>query len=301
MANIRPPVHAGKWYPEKKTDLESSIVALLANQPAHDSRSRTIKALIVPHAGYRYSGHIAAAAYAQIKGDDYDTVVVLGPRHGYNTHRISTVVAQTAYRTPLGDVAVCEWAHTRLLNVPGTYQLAVRDEEQEHAVELQLPLLQHVIGMGFGLDFDILPVYVSTTPETVQTTFAPELLSMLLLLYRQSRVLFVISTDFSHYGAHFKYTPVDAVSKDEDARAAISTLDTQRLVANRSNICGKEALLLFMEVAKLAQQEDQQLMVEPEFVSCGYSETREFGSYVAYSAAVVYESHARGQEVTKNK
>ena len=103
MKQIRESVIAGMWYPGQKNVLKNVLEGLLDRAP--DNRIENIRALISPHAGYAYSGGVAAAGYKQLKGKDYKKIIILAPSHQHPFNGISAG-DYTHYRTPLGDVPV---------------------------------------------------------------------------------------------------------------------------------------------------------------------------------------------------
>ena len=181
---IRAPVAAESFYPRDAGRLCAAVDRLLEEpEPWPGPRPWGI---VVPHAGYRYSGPIAASGYAAARscGDAIARVVVLGPAH-FVVLEGCAVSAADAWRTPLGEVGV----DPELRDVAFEAGCVLNDlaHAPEHAIEVQLPFLQRVLGVGFGF----LPVAVGeTTPDEV---------SSLLASLDPYADLFVVSTDLSHY------------------------------------------------------------------------------------------------------
>lgn len=142
------------------------------------------KAIIVPHAGYRFSGPIAASAYAQLQGADLRRVLLLGPAHTVRLRGLAASSAE-AFATPLGEVLVDVTAVQSCLTLP---QVQIRDEAhlREHGLEVQLPFLQMV-----AQDFMIVPLVVGVVETAV-------LAHLLATLYTPDSLI-VISSDLSHY------------------------------------------------------------------------------------------------------
>ena len=184
-SKVRPAAVAGRFYPRDPTELRNLIHMLLAQVPPATGPGP--KALIVPHAGYLYSGPIAASAYAQLlpARDQVQRVVLLGPSHYVAVKGLATSSA-TAFATPLGIVPVDVEAVRQARTLPQVREL---DEahEQEHSIEVQLPFLQTVLG-----DFALVPLAVGeATPEEVG--------EVLDTLWGGPETRFVISSDLSHY------------------------------------------------------------------------------------------------------
>lgn len=183
---VRPAAVAGLFYPADPHTLSAQLHALLA-KAEHPADLPTPKALIVPHAGYIYSGPIAASAYALLESrrDMIRRVILLGP-----SHRVAFSGAAlpgcSAFATPLGQVDIDSEAIFTLARHP---EVVFNDpaHAQEHALEVQLPFLQTILE-----HFKIVPITLGTIdPETVAT--------LLDLLWAGPETLIVVSSDFSHY------------------------------------------------------------------------------------------------------
>ena len=184
MSTIRPPAVAGLFYPDDPSRLKSQVQDLLDHAQRIDSIP---KALIVPHAGYIYSGAIAATAYATLYpvADKIKRVVMLGP-----THRVAVrglvLPGVDAFDTPLGRVRLDADAATGISRF-AQVAISARAHEAEHCIEVQLPFLQTVL-----TNFQLLPLLVGmASPE--------EVAEVLESLWGDQDTLIVISSDLSHY------------------------------------------------------------------------------------------------------
>jgi AmmeMemoRadiSam system protein B len=182
---VRPPAVAGRFYPSDPAELRKLITDLLAQVPP--ATGPAPKALIAPHAGYLYSGPIAASAYAQLlpARDQIKRIVLFGPSHYVALDGLATTSAE-AFATPLGLVPVDVEAVRAVRSLP---QVSEMDEAhaREHSLEVQLPFLQCVLG-----DFTLVPLAVGdATPE--------EISEVLDTLWDGPETRFVISSDLSHY------------------------------------------------------------------------------------------------------
>jgi hypothetical protein len=211
---------AGSFYPEDSTALERAVAGLLAEVPTIPQGARAPKGLIVPHAGFVYSGPIAASAYARIAGlrDVIRRVVLLGPSHRV---ALAGVAAPTsdAFATPLGEVPVDRAAIDSILELP---QVVLHDaaHESEHSLEVQLPFLQHLL-----LDFSLVPLAVGdATPDEVAEVIEK--------LWGGPETLIIISSDLSHY-----YDYETARRLDAQTSSAIESLDPVGL--SRESACGR--------------------------------------------------------------
>jgi MEMO1 family protein len=154
MSTTRPAAVAGMFYPDNPIELKRTLADLLEHAHACEL-SQAPKALIVPHAGYIYSGPIAANAYAQIAGvrGRIRKVVLLGPTHRVAVRGLALPEADR-FATPLGTVSLDQAAMRSLADLPQVTRSAAA-HQFEHSLEVQLPFLQQVLG-----DFQLLPLAV---------------------------------------------------------------------------------------------------------------------------------------------
>lgn len=243
---VREPAVAGLFYPKDPGELAGQIDAFLNEaqvQPVGE-----LKALICPHAGYPYSGPVAAYAYKLLEGRHYDTVVVMGPSH-YADLRACALPDAGLYRTPLGDVPISDKA--RLLAKTRPFALdppcaverpgwaaqfprltAGRDnaETYEHSVEVEIPFLQKTLA-----SFELVPVICgSIDPAQAARALMPIL---------DEHTLLIASSDLSHY-----YTYDEARELDRSCVGAICSLDIAAM--ENQQACGKMPILVLMNIAK---------------------------------------------------
>lgn len=194
MARVWPPRLASAWYDGTADGLAHQTAALLGGerQPFGERPA----AIVVPHAAYQYSGATAAVAYRVVRGHDYQRVVILAPSH-YCRYRGAALLDVDAFATPLGDIAV-DQAAVRLLAGESLISDDVRPYHEEHSLEIQLPLLQQTLPSAA-----IVPLLVGDLDPADCAAFA----TILTRLSRGAETLVVISSDFTHYGTRFRYTP----------------------------------------------------------------------------------------------
>lgn len=184
----RPTAVAGSFYPRQPERLWRHVRDLLdAAPPPGGDHVRPPKAIIAPHAGYSYSGPIAATAYASLAPakETVKRVILAGPAHFWPVPGVA-VPAATAFDTPLGPVAVDDEARTRALDVSGV-EVDDRPYDGEHSLEVQLPFVVAVLGE------------VSVLPLLVGRSGAGAFADVLDVLWGGSETCFVVSTDLSHY------------------------------------------------------------------------------------------------------
>ncbi|MFA6166658.1 MAG: AmmeMemoRadiSam system protein B [Gemmatimonadaceae bacterium] len=186
MKTVRRAAVAGMFYPNNSTELEQTLTDLLAH-PEGAALARPPKALIVPHAGYIYSGPIAASAYAQLASlrGRIRRVVLLGPAHYAYVRGLALPDAER-FRTPLGEVALDLKGMRQLDAMPQVVRSA-EAHHKEHSLEVQLPFLQHVLGV-----FELLPLAVGEAS-------AEEVAEVLEAVWGGDETLIVISSDLSHF------------------------------------------------------------------------------------------------------
>jgi AmmeMemoRadiSam system protein B len=200
MQDVRPAAVAGMFYPDAPDRLAGDVRSYLAH--ASSGAARTPKALIVPHAGYVYSGPIAASAYALVAPlrDTVKRVVLLGPAHRVAVRGLATTGA-TAFETPLGEVRIDIHGVATALAFA---QVTVSDAAHayEHALEVQLPFLQTVLR-----DFALVPFAVGhvTTGEVAEVVDA---------LWGGPETLLVVSSDLSHYHPYAEAKRIDRATAD---------------------------------------------------------------------------------------
>ena len=184
MLKMRKPAVAGLFYPDDPQELREMLSGFLAEaRPAGE----VPKAIIVPHAGFIYSGPIAANAYAQLgPGRAWiRRVVLLGPSHRVPFHGLAMSGAE-AFQTPLGEVLLDRQALEQIRDLPQVQQLEAA-HASEHSLEVQLPFLQSVLD-----DFRLVPLVVGDATSD-------EVAEVLQRLWGGKETVIVISSDLSHY------------------------------------------------------------------------------------------------------
>jgi MEMO1 family protein len=183
---VREPAVSGSFYPEDPSVLRDTVDALLSGAAPHPSL--TPKALVVPHAGYVYSGPVAAVAYALAARmrDRITRAVIIGPTHRVALRGVALAGVE-GFATPLGVLPVPEsWAATRLSALP-TASVNHEAHRWEHSVEVQMPFIQRALGT-----VDVIPVLAGDATSD-------EVADVLDALWGGPETLIIVSTDLSHY------------------------------------------------------------------------------------------------------
>jgi AmmeMemoRadiSam system protein B len=225
---IRQAAVAGTFYPADAHELAAMVDQFMAGAKGNGDMP---KAVIAPHAGYIYSGPIAASAYAHLanRNEIVQRVILLGPAHRVPLQGLAASSAQ-AFATPLGEVPVDQEALASVLDLP---QVRVWDEAHafEHSLEVHLPFLQRLYQQ-----FNIVPLLVG------QTT-GKEVVEVLDLLWGGPETAIVISSDLSHFHDY-----VTAQHLDQVTAQAIIRLDSQAL--QYESACGRNAIRGLLEAVK---------------------------------------------------
>ncbi len=247
-AQTRPPALAGSWYPEGRAHLVAGAHFLMRLAAAAPAPAPRPAALVVPHAGWNYSGLAAASAFRLLRPGDFGRVVVVAPSH-YGAFRGYALDDATAYRTPMGDVPLCDGIAAALAGPEARTVAGVT--EREHAVEIELPFLQAALGR-----FCLVPVLVGDTDEAHERSFAGRLAGL-----DDGRTLFVFSSDFAHYGPRFEFQPFGPLSPavrekvramDDRGADLLARVDARGfrdyLRETGNTICGRHGLATLLEL-----------------------------------------------------
>ena len=186
--DIRPSPIAGTWYPANPSALASSIDGYFAEAKPPDWAGQVL-GVIAPHAGHRYSGAVAAYAFATLRGLSPDLVVILSPFHQYDPRPLLTSKHQ-AYATPLGHIEIDT---ATLAELQSHLQIPITPiaNDPEHAIEIELPFLQRI----FQHEFKLLPIMIRAQEEGI----AKQLGEALAQVLRNKNAILVASTDLSHF------------------------------------------------------------------------------------------------------
>ncbi|NJO55006.1 MAG: AmmeMemoRadiSam system protein B [Rhodospirillales bacterium] len=231
MSSVRSPAVAGFFYPEHSGELAATVDELLATAEKPAETERAPKAIITPHAGYVYSGAIAAAAYARVKARSAGLrrVILIGPCHRVALQGMAVPTAET-FTTPLGPIPLDRDA---ILAISGMPQVSALDaaHAEEHALEVQLPFLQRTLGA-----FTLVPIVVGRTDIDA-------LASVIDRLWGGEETLIVVSSDLSHYLDYASACKIDA-----QTCRAIVTMDIGAIGPDQA--CGRLPVQALLSVAK---------------------------------------------------
>lgn len=235
----RRPAVAGSFYPSNPQRLRGDIESYIKGAEKKKLGGELF-GLIVPHAGYVYSGPVAAHSYVHLVDSGTELAVVLAPSHRARFEGAS-VVPSGVFETPLGDIAVDGDVGEETARKPHiTFIKEVHADE--HSLEVQLPFLQYVLK-----EFTLLPVIVGTVDMKMCRTIAEELAGVLGAVKKRFTV--VISTDLSHYHSHERAQKIDGVFVENLGRFDIPALH-EALCADEAQACGEGPVLTGLFLGK---------------------------------------------------
>jgi AmmeMemoRadiSam system protein B/AmmeMemoRadiSam system protein A len=237
--SVRRPAVAGFFYPAAKEELASLVDRYLEQVPPPAPMGEIV-ALICPHAGYQYSGKVAAHAYRQIRGRNYQVVVLIGPSHTVAFEGVALCDADY-YQTPLGKVRLDRGLAQALSRRDRSFRFLPPAHEKEHSLEVQIPFLQRTLG-----EFSLLPLVMGSQSLATCQSLARALVEIL----RGKKALLIASSDLSHYH------PSEVAKRlDEVAIEAIRSLDgaglLRKVEASACELCGAGAVATVLLAARL--------------------------------------------------
>lgn len=236
---VKEPAVAGAFYPGEQGELSQVVDGFLANAASPPVGGRLV-ALIAPHAGYMYSGQVAAYSYRHLSERSIDTVILIGASH-FSSYAGASVYAEGSMRTPLGNVKINGKIARSLLNEKAGVTFFREAFAKEHSLEVQLPFLQRTLK-----DLTIVPILMGAATQASTAHLAERLTE---ILRKNDRAIIIASTDLSHYHGYDA-----AVVKDRkviDAVLRMSVEDLQGLLSsNEGEACGGYPVLLAMLVSR---------------------------------------------------
>ena len=241
-AQVREPYLAGRWYPKEEGKL-SELLKQQFNNIHLSKQEKTIApfALISPHAGLQLSGVVAAYGYSLLKNDDYDTVILIGTSHNYNTG-VASIYDGDFYKSPMGKVPIDKEITSKLFKANNNFVFSEKIHYQENSLETQIPYLQYVLN-----DFKIVPILTATQNLSLLDKLSEALTKI--IEEEDRKFLLIASTDMSHY-----HSMAEAKKMDEYTIELIENADWQQLsravINGNSELCGYYAVYTLVEILK---------------------------------------------------
>ncbi|NQT75708.1 MAG: AmmeMemoRadiSam system protein B [Candidatus Omnitrophica bacterium] len=293
---IRKPAVAGAFYPADKEAIEKKIQGYLENVEKIDIGGRII-AIIVPHAGYDYSGQVAAYSYKQLEGRAVNTAVIICNSHTAYFSGIA-IDEKDAWQTPLGLVMVDNALADKLVNADAAIQYNSNAHRNDHTIEVQLPLLQSTLKGAFK----IVPVLFGNTADD-----SYKKLAQLLAENLGKDDIVVISTDMSHYPGYDDANIIDRktleIIKDRDVsklEAYIGDVKAQDVPGEQTLCCGIDGVKTGMELSNILGAEIRIL----HYANSGDVAIGDRSRVVGYGSAVIYvpeEIEEKGAMIMKGE
>ncbi len=247
---VRQPAVAGMFYPGDEKTLKAKINGFLEKVDTAEFEGN-LKMVIAPHAGYEYSGGVAAYSFKAVQeaknnGQNFKTVILIGPSHHHWFEGVS-IFPKGYYQTPLGKVKVNQELAEKIIKEDKRFHYEESAHIKEHCLEVEIPFLQSILG-----DFEIVPII---TGETSNDTL--ESLAKTLVKYIDEDSLVVISTDFSHYPPADIAREIDNKTIQAILSGEVENLErtiTSSMAERHSNLgtclCGEDAVKVGLFLAK---------------------------------------------------
>ena len=286
MEEIREPVVAGAFYPDRPGVLSQDIKRYLEDVPKEKIDGEII-ALISPHAGYMYSGQAAAYAYKLIEGKTFDTVIVIGPSHRA-LFKGASLYSRGGYRTPLGVVPIDVELSKKMMEKRKEIQFLPEAHSQEHSLEVQIPFLQMTLKT-----FKLIPIVMEPywSWETCQY-----LASAIAETARGKNVLLIASSDLSHFHSY-----EEAVALDQIVLNSIERFDPEGLnrdlKGNRCEACGGGPIITIMLAAKALGANKGRVL---KYLNSG-DVTGDRSRVVGYATGVFYKTIVGAEKMSEEK
>uniref|UniRef100_A0A336MPY0 CSON004527 protein n=1 Tax=Culicoides sonorensis TaxID=179676 RepID=A0A336MPY0_CULSO len=256
--SMRSASHAGSWYTDSRSELDGQLTGWLNDAELSYGPAR---AIIAPHAGYSYCGACGGWAYRQISPSVVKRIFVLGPSHHVRLSRCALTSMKT-YETPLYNLTIDSKLISEL-EATGKFQFMDRKtDEDEHSIEMHLPYIAKVME-EYKNQFTIVPIMVGSLSTDSEAMYGQILAPYL----ADPENLFVISSDFCHWGQRFRYTFYDksagpickSIEKlDKQGMDLIETLNPEAfsdyLRKYNNTICGRHPISVLLQAVKVLQQ-----------------------------------------------
>ncbi len=285
MKEIREPAVAGTFYSDRPDILSSDVKRYIENAKK-EKIDGEIAALVSPHAGYMYSGGVAAHAYKSVEGRTFDTVVIVAPSHRA-LFKGASLYDRGGYRTPLGVVPIDVELSKRMMERRKGIQFLPEAHAQEHSLEVQIPFLQVTLK-----NFKLIPIIMEPywSWETCQS-----LASAIADTVRGKNILLIASSDLSHFHSYEKAVELDKIVLNHIERFNPEGLNRD-LKGGRCEACGGGPIISIMLAAKALGANKGKVL---KYLNSG-DVTGDRSRVVGYAAGVFYQT-AGGTEKMKDE
>ena len=293
--NIRPASHSGSWYQNSPKLLSQEISQYISSAKKLQNQGY-VKSIIVPHAGYRFCGETMAQSFININPNNYDRIVILGPSH-HEYFQGCGLTSFEKFDTPFGAINVDNNSIKKLVKKSNIFfEISKSIDINEHSIEMELPFLKQIFN---DKEFSIIPIIVGDNNYETNKKIA----EILYELYMDKKTLFVISSDFCHWGRNFGYTYYDKnfnniwesiQDLDKQALDIIKEINSEKLEKyfkkTKNTICGRNPISIILSIVEKYKNEHKNENIE--FINAGYAQSNKVKSIyeasVSYAAAVNY-------------
>ena len=285
--------HSGSWYEDDPKLLAKEIGGYLSNDDKKENFN-SLKSIIVPHAGYTFCGPTAGKSFININPSNFDRAVVLGPSHHVGFQACG-LTPYESFETPFGDVKVDTNTINKLLAKKDLFfTLPESVDVKEHSIEMEMPFLKYIFNKK---DFSLVPIMVGHNDLLTNTEIGKALYD----LYEDPKTLFVISSDFCHWGQNFGFTyynnqfgNISDSTRDLDMQALqiISEMNSAKMdqyfKKTRNTICGRNPITIVLSIIENYKKNHSDKKLS--FDTVGYSQSNKakskYDSSVSYAGAV---------------
>ena len=282
--------HANGWYSGNPKELAKELNKYLSKSEKYEISS-SLKSIIVPHSGLCYGGPVAAKAFINVNPSLFDRAVILGPSH-YEYFQGVGLTSFEKFETPFGDVDVDTETVNKLLENKGNFfSFPKSSDVQEHSIEMEMPFLKYIFD---DKNLKIVPMVVGDGNLEKNRKLGKYLYD----LYEDQRTLFVISSDFCHWGSNFDFTyynkkfPTVNQSTEDLDRQALKIIGEKNskkfddyMKKTGNTICGSNPITIILSLIEEYQKNHQDKKIT--FDTAGYAQSGKIKN-INYDSAVSY-------------
>ncbi|MGC9043887.1 MAG: AmmeMemoRadiSam system protein B [Myxococcota bacterium] len=240
MKEVFLPVVAGSFYPATESEVRDMLYSFNRQVKKTVEKKEDVLGLISPHAGYIYSGRTAAYAFKLVEGKKYDIIVVMAPSHRMRGNK-AVLLNYSSYKTPLGEIPIDRDTITELLKDSKNFISEPAYFKVEHSLEVQLPFIQYYLK-----EPKIVPIIVPVFDKSILRNIADSLYSTL----KKKNVLFVASSDMSHYKPYDENNAIDEYSFSVLKKNDPDLLFGEEM-QEKTQFCGIAPIIVLMNIVKL--------------------------------------------------
>ncbi|MBL7155002.1 MAG: AmmeMemoRadiSam system protein B [Candidatus Portnoybacteria bacterium] len=277
--SIRQPVVAGQFYPGSQEEL-SEVISQFLEKVELPKIEGEIRALIVPHAGYVFSGGVAAYGFKAVQGQDIKTVILIGSSH--HQYLAGAVIDSfDVWQTPLGQIDLDTDLRDALVKENSLFKIDSTPHQPEHSLEVEVPFLQRVLS-----DFKLLPILVSHQLSEGDL----DKISQTLTKYLDDKTLLIASSDMSHYPPYEQANQADKkvieailTGQVVDLRQTIEQIEKEKIANLDTCLCGQAAVEVVMKIAQVMNVQEIKLL---QYANSGDVAIGDKSQVVGYSSIV---------------